>query len=218
MWAFGYHQCRWSYGNEDQLIAVAEEFRSRNIPLECLWLDIDYMDGYRVFTFHPDRFGEISRTLQYLHRKGIRVVAIVDPGVKKQEGYFAYDEVPHESFSSLFICLDCISLLFFTFSFFLFFFSFVCADVSIVFNRKYFRCVIGWIISLCLLPFIFFIFWQGKQIDAFVKDFRNEQDVIGEVWPSPAVFPDFSQPVCRFISLPLLLLLLLLLLSVVCAF
>ncbi len=81
-WALGYGQSRWSYSPEAHLRAVADEFRRRRIPCDHLWLDIDYMDGYRDFTWNPDRYPDPQRLLGDLHDQGYKVVAIVDPGVK----------------------------------------------------------------------------------------------------------------------------------------
>lgn len=81
-WALGYGQSRWSYFPEAQLREVAEGFRSRHIPCDHLWLDIDYMDGYRVFTWSPRRFPAPERMLRDLAEQGYRVVTIIDPGVK----------------------------------------------------------------------------------------------------------------------------------------
>jgi alpha-glucosidase len=55
LWALGYHQCRWSYASAEELRALALEFRRRGIPCDGLWLDIDYMDRFRVFTTDPSR-------------------------------------------------------------------------------------------------------------------------------------------------------------------
>ena len=81
-WALGFGQSRWSYFPEAQLREVAEEFRTRHIPCDVLWLDIDYMDGYRVFTWSPRRYPEPERLLRELAEQGFRVVSIIDPGVK----------------------------------------------------------------------------------------------------------------------------------------
>jgi alpha-glucosidase len=90
-WALGYHQSRWSYGSAAEAIGIAEEFRRRRIPLDCLHLDIDYMDGFRVFTWDGDRFPDPAGLIGALHELGIRVVTIVDPGVKAERGYGVYD-------------------------------------------------------------------------------------------------------------------------------
>jgi alpha-glucosidase len=82
LWALGYGQCRWSYYPETQVREIAAQFRARRIPCDHLWLDIDYMDGYRVFTFSPRRFPEPKRLMDDLSAQGFKVVTIVDPGVK----------------------------------------------------------------------------------------------------------------------------------------
>lgn len=81
-WALGYGQSRWSYYPEEYLRDVAREFRERGIPCDSLWLDIDYMDGYRVFTWNPTRFPDPARMLADLRDDGFKVVTILDPGVK----------------------------------------------------------------------------------------------------------------------------------------
>ncbi len=83
LWALGYHQSRWSYGSDAEVRAIARGFRERRIPLDAIHLDIDYMDGYRVFTWDRQRFPRPEQTVDALHGEGIRAVAIVDPGVKK---------------------------------------------------------------------------------------------------------------------------------------
>ena len=81
-WALGYAQSRWSYYPEAMVRHLAEQFRARRIPCDALWLDIDYMDGYRVFTWSPRRFPDPARLLGDLRAAGFKVVTIVDPGVK----------------------------------------------------------------------------------------------------------------------------------------
>ncbi len=81
-WALGYGQSRWSYSPEAYLRAVAQGFRSRRIPCDHLWLDIDYMDGYRDFTWSPTRYPQPKELLDELRAAGFKVVAIIDAGVK----------------------------------------------------------------------------------------------------------------------------------------
>jgi alpha-glucosidase len=91
LWALGYHQCRYSYYPEARLREIAAEFRRRRIPCDVLWLDIDYMDGFRSFTFHPTHFPAPQRLGADLHAQGFRTVTILDPGIKLEPGYFVYD-------------------------------------------------------------------------------------------------------------------------------
>ncbi len=81
-WALGYHQCRWSYESEEVVRNIAQEFRSRRIPCDVIHLDIDYMHGYRVFTWGPKRFSDPAKLIAELKQNGFKTVTIVDPGVK----------------------------------------------------------------------------------------------------------------------------------------
>ncbi|MGO8948180.1 MAG: TIM-barrel domain-containing protein [Ktedonobacterales bacterium] len=81
-WALGYGQSRWSYYPDEELREVATNFRRRSIPCDGLWLDIDYMDGYRDFTWSPRRFPEPEKMLGELNEAGFKVITIIDPGVK----------------------------------------------------------------------------------------------------------------------------------------
>lgn len=90
-WALGYHQCRWSYYPDTRVREIADEFRSRKMPLDAIWVDIHYMDEYRVFTFDPERFPDPTATNAYLHERDVKAVWMIDPGVAMQEGYSVHD-------------------------------------------------------------------------------------------------------------------------------
>lgn len=93
LWALGYHQSRWGYAGEKDLLQLDEEFARRGIPCDGLWLDIDYMRGYRVFTVDDQHFPRgVAPTADALHENGRRIVAILDPGVKRESGYDVYDD------------------------------------------------------------------------------------------------------------------------------
>ena len=93
LWSLGYHQSRWGYGGHEDLMALDGMFEKLQIPCDGLWLDLDYMDGYRVFTVDGAMFPEGTRpTADALARNGRRMVPILDPGLKKEGGYEAYDE------------------------------------------------------------------------------------------------------------------------------
>lgn len=91
-WALGYQQCRYSYYPEARVREVARELRERQIPCDVIYLDIDYMDGYRVFTWDRDRFPDPARMVQDLAAQGFKVVTIVDPGVKVDGRYAVFRE------------------------------------------------------------------------------------------------------------------------------
>ncbi|MEO7752068.1 MAG: glycoside hydrolase family 31 protein [Terracoccus sp.] len=92
MWALGYHQCRWFAYTQDEVEALGARLRDDRLPCDTLWLDIDYMDGYRVFTWDEERFPDDVGMLKRLRNNRFRMVTIVDPGVKHDPGYPVYDE------------------------------------------------------------------------------------------------------------------------------
>jgi alpha-glucosidase len=82
LWSLGYHQSRWGYDSSDKALALADRFRQRTIPLDAIHLDIDYMRGYRDFTWDPLRFPDPPALVAALRAQQVRVVTIIDPGVK----------------------------------------------------------------------------------------------------------------------------------------
>jgi alpha-glucosidase len=91
-WAIGYHQSRYSYETEEEVRSLVHYFKEKEIPLDVVYLDIHYMDGYRVFTFDPERFPNPKQLIDDLRKEGIRIVPIVDPGVKEDAEYKAYQD------------------------------------------------------------------------------------------------------------------------------
>lgn len=89
-WSLGYQQCRYSYYPEHEVLNMAQTFREKQIPADVIYLDIHYMDGYRVFSFHPERFPDPKGMMEKLHAMGFHVVLIVDPGIKRDPEYAAF--------------------------------------------------------------------------------------------------------------------------------
>jgi len=86
-WALGYQQSRWSYMSTDEIMDIARSFRERKIPCDAIYCDIDYMDGYRVFTWNPKTFPKPRAMTDGLRKIGFKLVTIIDPGVKNDNGY-----------------------------------------------------------------------------------------------------------------------------------
>ncbi|MGE3726949.1 MAG: glycoside hydrolase family 31 protein [Candidatus Sericytochromatia bacterium] len=128
LWSLGAHQCRWSYPDQESVLAVAQAYREHKLPLDALWLDIDHMDGYKVFSFSNQRFPDPAALTAQLKGLGFHTVVIVDPGVKQEAHYSVYE--------------------------------------------------------------------SGRQIQAFIRDLQD-REYVGEVWPEPVVWPDFSQAEVR---------------------
>jgi alpha-glucosidase len=128
LWSLGYQQSRWSYEPESRVREIASEFRNRKIPCDVIWMDIDYMDGFRVFTFDKSKFSNPKALNDDLHRMKFKSVWMIDPGVKLDSTYFVYR--------------------------------------------------------------------QAQENNLWVKD-ASKKDFIGEVWPGPCKFPDFTMPETR---------------------
>ena len=99
LWAFGYGQSRWGYKDEQDIRDVAKEYKSAGIPLDSIYLDIDYMEHYKDFTVDKERFPDFENLVQDMKAQGIHLVPIIDAGVKIEEGYDVYEEgVQHNYF------------------------------------------------------------------------------------------------------------------------
>jgi alpha-glucosidase len=92
MWALGYHQCKWSYYPESKVKEVAATFRELKIPCDAIYLDIDYMEGFRCFTWSKEYFPEPKRMVAELAKEGFKTVVIIDPGIKIDKDYSVYKE------------------------------------------------------------------------------------------------------------------------------
>ncbi|CAH1000418.1 Oligosaccharide 4-alpha-D-glucosyltransferase [Neolewinella maritima] len=128
LWALGYHQCRWSYYPESRVKELAATFRDKNIPCDAIYLDIDYMDGYRCFTWNKDYFPDPKQMISELRDDGFHTVVMIDPGIRVDEDYPVYTD--------------------------------------------------------------------GIKQDAFCRRSTGEQ-MIGPVWPSECVWPDYTDPDVR---------------------
>ncbi|RMG81003.1 MAG: DUF4968 domain-containing protein [Bacteroidetes bacterium] len=92
LWALGYHQCKWSYYPEQQVRDIAAEFRKRQIPCDAIYLDIDYMDGFRCFTWDKEKFPNFKEMIADLKADGFKTVVMIDPGIKMDEDYWVFKE------------------------------------------------------------------------------------------------------------------------------
>ncbi|MCF6462029.1 glycoside hydrolase family 31 protein [Clostridium sp. Cult1] len=91
-WAFGYFQSRWGYKDKDEVKKVYETFRKNDIPLEGIFLDLDYMDDFKDFTISDERFDGFKNFVEDLKKDGLYLVPIIDAGVKVEKGYHIYEE------------------------------------------------------------------------------------------------------------------------------
>ena len=91
LWSLGYQQCRYSYVPDTRIKNVADTFRLKNIPCDVIWMDIDYMERFKVFTFDPLKIPDPKGVNDYLHQKGFHSIWMIDPGVKVEKDYAVYE-------------------------------------------------------------------------------------------------------------------------------
>ncbi len=97
LWSLGYHQCRWNYNSEEDLLDVHDKFDEYGIPLDTLWLDIEHTDGKRYFTWNEEKFPDPIGMQQKLKEHGRHLTTIVDPHIKVDEEYRVYDELVNQN-------------------------------------------------------------------------------------------------------------------------
>jgi len=90
-WSLGYQQCRYSYYPDKEVLNVARTFREKHIPCDVIYLDIHYMDQYKLFTWNNKEFPDPEAFVRALLDMNFQVVVIIDPGVKVEVGYHAYE-------------------------------------------------------------------------------------------------------------------------------
>jgi len=92
LWSLGYQQCRWGYENSNELLGIAKTLREKKLPSDVVYMDITYMDNYKVFTWDPKNFTNPKAMVDELKKMNFEMVTIIDPGIKIEKGYKAYDE------------------------------------------------------------------------------------------------------------------------------
>jgi alpha-glucosidase len=92
LWTLGYHQCKWSYYPESKVKQVTDKFRKLKIPCDAIYLDIDYMEGFRCFTWSKEYFPDPKKMVKELADKGFKTIVIIDPGIKIDKDYAVYQE------------------------------------------------------------------------------------------------------------------------------
>ncbi|KAK0147257.1 Lysosomal alpha-glucosidase [Merluccius polli] len=80
-WSLGFHLCRWGYSTTNETRSVVQRMHMHNFPLDVQWNDLDYADKSRVFTFDPQRFGDLPDMVEEFHRRGMKYILILDPGI-----------------------------------------------------------------------------------------------------------------------------------------
>lgn len=91
--AFGFGQSRWGYKTKEDFRNVVKGYRENHIPLDMVYMDIDYMEKYMDFTLNEENFqDDFPGFVQEMKDNHIRLIPIIDAGVKIEEGYRVYEE------------------------------------------------------------------------------------------------------------------------------
>ena len=93
LFSLGYHQCRWNYMTQEEVLEVSENMKQHRIPCDTVWLDIEYTEEKKYFTWDHKTFPKAKAMLEELVKEGRKLVTIIDPHIKKDEEYFAYKEI-----------------------------------------------------------------------------------------------------------------------------
>ncbi len=91
-YAFGFGQSRWGYRTAEDIEGVVKGYRENEIPLDMVYMDIDYMQDYKDFTVNPERFPDFGEFVQRMKAEKIHLIPIIDAGVKIEQGYDIYEE------------------------------------------------------------------------------------------------------------------------------
>ena len=98
MWAMGYHQSKWSYYPEANVRELTSKFRDLSFPCDAVYLDIDYMDEFRCFTWDKTRFPNPKKMISDFEKEGFKTVVIIDPGIKIDKDYEVFQEGLEQDF------------------------------------------------------------------------------------------------------------------------
>ncbi|CAI5451399.1 unnamed protein product [Caenorhabditis angaria] len=92
LFSIGYHQCRWNYNDEQDVQQVNQGFDDHDMPMDVIWLDIEHTDGKKYFTWDQHKFAHPIEMLDKVAAKGRKMVTIIDPHIKKDDGYYVYKD------------------------------------------------------------------------------------------------------------------------------
>ncbi|XP_032524398.2 neutral alpha-glucosidase AB [Danaus plexippus] len=94
--SLAYHQSRWNYADENEVRSVDEGFDANDIPADVIWLDIEYTDRKKYFTWDPEKFAHPAEMVANLTAKGRKLVVIIDPHIKREAGYFLHEDATEQ--------------------------------------------------------------------------------------------------------------------------
>ncbi len=91
-WALGYQISRFSYFPQDYVIEIVKRHLEKGIKVSAIYLDIDYMDRYKIFTWNKERFPNPLQLSEELHKLGVKLITIINPCIKVDYKYEPFKE------------------------------------------------------------------------------------------------------------------------------
>lgn len=98
LFSLGFHQCRWNYNDQSDVLSVNSGFDTYDIPMDVIWLDIEHTDDKKYFTWDMNKFPNPTEMLATLGKSKRKLVTIVDPHMKKTESYGLYVEMERQGY------------------------------------------------------------------------------------------------------------------------
>ena len=98
LFSISYHQCKWNYKSQQEVAEVDSAFDESDIPYDVIWLDIEHTDGKRYFTWDSHHFSKPEEMLDHIGSKGRKMVTIVDPHIKRDDGYYIHKEASDNNY------------------------------------------------------------------------------------------------------------------------
>lgn len=92
IFSIAYHQCRWNYKDQPDVLQVNEQFDVHDLPMDVIWLDIEHTDAKKYFTWDENKFPDPIKMIDTVAERGRKMVTIVDPHIKKDDNYYLYQE------------------------------------------------------------------------------------------------------------------------------
>ena len=77
-WALGVHQCRWGFKNTFDFENVYNNYIERKIPIDSMWIDIDAMENYKIFTLNKQHFKNLPKVVDNIHKNQAKFIPIID--------------------------------------------------------------------------------------------------------------------------------------------
>ncbi|KAL5968257.1 Neutral alpha-glucosidase AB [Taenia solium] len=98
LFALAHHQCRWNYRDQEEMKSISDDYNKHNLPMDVLWLDIEYANDKRYLTWNTARFPSPDDIVDDLDVNGRKLVVVVDPHIKADHSWSTCSQGRSEGF------------------------------------------------------------------------------------------------------------------------